>query len=429
MRRPMLRFEGLEGERTQAQLSHFMATLKSQTNDPLLRSARFSSWEDAFTFLTDRAILGKKKTILFFDEIQWMAAGRTKLLSLIKYFWDLHWKNANVMVILCGSISTYMTQKVVRSRALYGRITAEIGLRGLAPREAAMMFRGRRSLAEVLQYLLIFGGIPHYLEQIQLSRSFNQNVNRLCFTSYGSMTDEFEKIFYSQFREHRTYLRIAALLKERPLSLQQISQKLKMASGGGLKRYLSNLEQADILHVLRPFRKSPTTKEAKYILIDEYLNFYFKFIRPHSQLIKQNDKNRNLFDRISKESLQPWLGFAFERFSLRHALWLADLMGFGEHVLEAAPYFRRDDRRFQIDLLYQRTDKVITLCEIKYRNKQISTAVVPEVDRKCHLLDLPRGYTLERALISVHGPSAALRETEYFHHFVSLRNFFPDPMA
>lgn len=419
-RKPSLHFEALEAERTSAQVEHFVRSLRRQFQDPLLDASSIRSWDQAFTFLNERVLPAhEKKLVLFLDEFQWMAAGRKKLVSLIKYFWDNHWKKRNVLLILCGSISSFMVDQVIRSNALYGRISLEICLRGLPPGEAKRLFRGKRSKDEVLRYLLILGGVPRYLEEIDLDKSFEQNVSGLCFSPGGFFAGEFERIFYNQFREHQTYLRIARLLEGGILSLDQIARKLRMPSGGGLKRYLTNLEHAEILNAYQPFDRGSNAKDKKYGLVDEYLCFYFKYIAPHRRAIASG-LGKNVFARIAGGGFATWLGFAFERFCLKHAGLLADAMGFGDKVLDAAPYFQRADDQFQIDLLYRRSDRAVTLCEVKYHDQPIDTKVIPEVERKCRLLRLPAGHTLERALISLRGPSSALADAQYFHHYLAL---------
>jgi AAA+ ATPase superfamily predicted ATPase len=418
----ILAFEALEGERKKAQIKHFTESLRRQTSDTVLSHVNFAKWQEVFSYLTDRVISRssrKGKLILFFDEVQWMAAGRSNLISLLKYYWDNQWKQKNVMLILCGSIAAFMVRKVIRSKALYGRITAEILLKGLRPDEAALLFKKRRSTEEILKYLLVFGGVPKYLEEVNLNRSFNQNMNRLCFSRSGHMTHEVERIFYSQFRESQTYLRIVSLLKDRLSSFDQISKKLKMSSGGGLKLYLKNLEDAEIVRSYVPFSRGVRSKFRKYTLADEYLLFYFKYVEPNLRTIQESN-SRRLFETLTRESLDTWLGFAFERFCIKHAAYISRRMGFEDEMLVASPYFEKGDERFQIDLIYKRSDKVITVCEIKHRNVQVTTKVIPEVERKISRLKIPRGYSCEKALISVYGPNQALRDSGYFDHALTL---------
>jgi hypothetical protein len=414
-------FEALEGVTTQGQINHFSQQLKKQIEDPILDSVRFANWEQVFTYLTEKIIKRKTKVkkILFLDELPWMAAGRIRLVSLLKYYWDNHWKGKHVMLILCGSVASFMVKKVLHSNALYGRTTIEILLKGLAPEAVAYLLGKKRSREETLSYQLVFGGVPKYIEQINPNQSFNQNMNTLCFSPHGIMLKEVERIFYSQFREPRTYLKIINLLKNGIFSLGEISSKTKIPSGGGLKQYLKNLERAEMIRPFVSFNRSGNSKFIKYALADEFLIFFFKYIEPNLLVIKESS-SRRLFETLTQNSFDIWLGFAFERFCLKHAGMLAVVMDFADDLLLASPYFEKNDERFQIDLLYKRADRVITVCEIKHQNMKIGTHIIPEMQRKCALLKLPRGYALEKALISLYGPDNSLKDTGYFHHFVTL---------
>lgn len=118
------------------------------------------------------------------------------------------------------------------------------------------------------------------------------------------------------------------------------------------------------------------------------------------------------------------MGFAFERFCLKHAGYFARIMGFQDEILLASPYFGRGDRRFQVDLVYKRADNVIVVCEVKHKNEPITTAIIPEMEKKCAALSIPRGYTMEKALISLYGPDDALKANGYFNYTVTLDQIF-----
>jgi len=422
-------FEALENETTQKQITHFAQQLQKQTNDPLLGSVDLKKWENLFYYLTERTLAllpennGREKTVLFFDEFQWMAVGRSRLVSLLKFFWDNFWKEKNIMLILCGSIASFMVKKVLRSKALYGRTTLEILLKGLNPTDSLSLLQHRRSNEETIKYIMVFGGVPKYLEQINTNQSFNQNMNQLCFSSQGIMVHEVDRIFYNQFRQAKTYLRIVNLLENRIHSMGEISEKLKIPSGGGLKLYLDNLELAEIIRSYTPLDRSETSKFKKYMLCNEYLLFYFKYIKPNIKTINESTSKKK-FETLTGDSFNSWLGFSFERFCLKYSGALAQIMNFEDEVLLASPFFGRNDKKFQIDLIYKRADKVITICEIKHQNKKISTKIIPEMERKCSLFNAPRGYVVEKALISLYGPDESLKNAEYFHHIVTLGDIF-----
>ncbi len=232
--------------------------MSSELNDIYISKLNFDNWHEVFKYLTEEHIIkrqNKSKMVILFDEIQWMAMQRSKLISLIKFFWDKYWKDHNVMLILCGSIASFMVNKVLKSKALYGRISLEILVRGLNVQNISEFFKGKRGKEEILQYMMIFGGIPKYFEEINLNQSFSQNVNRLCFTQNALMINELERMFYSQFKEAKTYLKIVRLLTDGIFSLKEISDKLKISSGGTLRSHLTNLENADMIEQSIPFNK------------------------------------------------------------------------------------------------------------------------------------------------------------------------------
>jgi len=422
--KPHLHFDGLEKVRTQGQIEQFTLDLANQIKEPLLHNVKFDNWSAVFDYLTDYLSKNKKKKIiLLLDEFQWLAVNQSKLVSLIKSYWDRHWSKLNILLILCGSVSSFMIKRVIKSKALYGRINWELCLRPFTPNETLQLLDAKRSKDEVLLYSIILGAIPKYLQEINPNRSLEQNINKLFFIENALFTNEYEKIFYSQFKEYRIYERIASLLNERPYTLAEIAKRVKITSGGGLKTYLINLEKATFITSYVPFDKGFNSKLLKYKLTDEYLRFYFKYVQPHLKLINEN-RTRNLFEQLVKPNWQSWLGFAFENFCIKNAYYLAKIMGFQDQVLNWGPYFKRNDQGFQVDLIYRRQDKVITVCEIKYHDKPIGVEVVHEVKRKCELLDIPAGYTLERALISRHGPDQSLKTLGYFHHLVTVDDFF-----
>lgn len=415
-------FEAIEDYLSSNQLKHFTESLKEQFKDPLLEGRDFDNWREVFTFITERLLSNKKKTVLVFDEFQWMSAGRKRLVSLIKFFWDTQWKKKNVMLVLCGSIASFMVNKVINSTALYGRINTEILLEALNPDKSAKFFKKKRSKHEILKYLMIYGGVPKYLEEIDLNKSFEQNINEQCFSKSGEMFMEYKKIFYKQFEDAKMYLRIVNLLKDKAYTLSELASKLKVQVGGSFKQYLTNLEDAEFISSFISADMKQNTKFKKYKLSDEYLCFYFKYIEPNANTIKKK-KSKKLFEELCVSKWQSWLGFAFERFCYKNAFYLAEQMGFADQVLDFAPYYGKSDNKFQIDLIYKRSDKIWTVCEIKYHDKPLGTKLIAEMSQKCASLPLPKGYTLETALITVNGIDKHLEDAQYFHHVLEINSF------
>lgn len=416
-----LSFEALEGLSTKEQIEHFTEQLRAQIRDPLLEGVQFSDWSAVFAYITHYLERQPGKVILFFDEFQWQAASQTKLVALLKFVWDNHWKQHAPLLILCGSIGSFMVRNVLRSKALYGRATAEMHLRGLSLDGASAMLKGMRSHDEVLKYLLVFGGIPKYLEEVDPHSSFVQNMNRLCFHRNGVMVSEIDRMFVSQFRVAATYKRIVTELLAGPKRLKDISKALGMTSSGGVKEYLDNLILADMAGVMVPFGRGESSKYKSYRIADEFLAFHAKYLEPNLKIIHQTTAG-DLFSRLTAKSWEPWLGLAFERFCLKHAAVLADLMGFGDHLLEWGAMASRSKPGYQVDLAFRRNDNVLSICEIKYWSKPIDSSVISAMEKKCAQIAIPRGYTLERVLITAHGVEPSVKKAGYFHHIIRLKD-------
>jgi len=415
-------FEGIENGHTNAQIANCIKTLSVHTNDPFIAKLALADWADFFELLTKQLKQGgPHKPVLVFDELQWLACKRSLFVSYLKLYWDNHWKNMNVLVILCGSVANFMVRKVIKSKALYGRIDLEMCLRGLYPCEAKKMLRGRGNL-EIIKFLLTFGNIPKYLADINVSSTFNRNINRLFFSRGSNYHDEFEKIFFSQFKESRTYKRIVELLAGGNHSASEISQKLKIISGGGLNSYIENLVTTDFVRPYSSIGRSGK-KSVKYRLVDEFLVFYFKYIRPNLKLIAGNESDE-LFERLVETTWTPWLALSFESFCLKNALLLAKKAGFDKDVLDFGPFYMPDDKRFQIDLLYKRSNNVVVVCEVKFTAKPVGSTVITDIEKKISLLS---GYfspntTFEKMLISTEGMDRLLKASGYFQHQLDLRD-------
>lgn len=417
-------FEGLEGQSTPKQIEHFKEQLKVILDDSLLDSIQFKNWNQVFDYLTNKIKSEDKKVVFFFDEIQWMAANQSKLIALIKYYWDKEWKDLNIQLILCGSIASFMVDKVIRSSALYGRIKHEILVTELQPYAIKQFFKGKRSLHEILKYMLVFGGVPKYFELIDIKESFNKNIEHLAFNRNGYIFNDYEKIFYSQFKEHTIYEKIVTHIAKHPAELEKIAQYLKLKSGGGLKRYLTNLELARFIVGQKTISKD-NAKSIKYKLHDEYLRFYFKYIRQHRRLLlNQSGENNHFFKNKIEPVWQPWLGFAFEHFCYKYNNVILKYLKIENDVIDIGPYFEKKDPGFQIDLLIKRSDKVWNLCECKYSENLIDIGVVKEVQNKINKMNIPNGVTIEPILITVNGVDKSVEKIDYFHAILTIEDLF-----
>jgi AAA+ ATPase superfamily predicted ATPase len=414
-----LSFEGVEAQSSTFQIKSIIGKLKIILSEYLQDHEIHYTWEgvlDLFTIYL-REIEPKRKKIIFLDEYQWLASGRSVLTSLIKRYWDNEWKDLSVQLILCGSVSSFMVKKVIKSKALYGRIDSQLNIEALSPDSAAKFFKKDVSSTEILKYLLVFGGVPKYLIDLDLTLSFEQNLTNIFFNKDSSYVNEYEKIFYSQFKEHQVYERIVDALSLGPLTLGEISEKLSLPSGGGLKSYLVNLENAKFIvgYVLSPEKMKG--KIISYKIVDPFLRFYLYFVRPNMKLIQASSSPKLAFNSITKGKLNTYLGLAFENYCNLYAMYIAGMLGFEEEVVSWGPIISRKSEVFQADLVYFRSTQIITLCELKFSNSEIAPSIIAEMEPRIDKLrkKFPN-YSLQKALITTIGQSKALKASSYFDH-------------
>lgn len=418
----LLLFEGLEGQPTAAQQKAFLEQLAKASGQKNYERFRPSDWTDILILLSN--YLGKQKTVVLFDEFQWLAAERTQLVSHLKYCWDNYFaKKNNICLILCGSISSFLVKKVIQSKALYGRVDLEMHLQALSIQEIKTLFHPPRSAREWVEIYLCMGGIPQYLKMVDPAQSARRNIERLCFSREGYLVHDFDRIFVSHFGKNRHYKDILLGLAAKAFRSREDLQKIcRLPPGGRLSRYLEELELADFIEGYPPVHKPEAEKIKRFRLSDPYLLFYFRFIYPHLRKIKKGGGEGKLSQFVSDQQYAIWQGLAFEQFCYCHHSLIAEKLGFGAVRYECGPWFRRADLKSgaQIDMLFIRADRVLTLCEIKFQSQPIGKEVLPEVEKKAAVLKDHFKETIEKVLITASPPSAPLLQEGYFNRALTL---------
>ena len=415
-------FEGLEGAGSAEQRKHFLKTLYFYSGKKEHSMVASSNWTDLLILLADYVASIKRPIVVFFDEFQWMAAGRAELVSKLKYVWDNFFsQTAGVHLILCGSISSFLVKKVIRSKALYGRVDKIIQLGPLNFSEVRHGFFENRSVFESLEYYLIMGGVPKYLEMFDRRRSVALNLSDLCFQPNAYFIGEFERLFISHFGKVIQYREIVELLSARKFATRdEIAKHLKTKSGGRISELLENMSLAGFVESYGPVHNPGSTRMRRFRIADPYLRFYFNFIRPLENRIVQSNKGVALNHALPDRRYRIFLGLAFENYCYKNAALLASKIGFGIVAYDYGPWFSKNDlaKGAQIDLLFRRADNVITLCEVKHK-KNVGVEVIGEVEKKVDALMRQTDQTVEKVLVSAYPPSEKVLNEGYFTKILS----------
>ncbi|MBU4483828.1 ATP-binding protein [bacterium] len=383
------------------QIKNFLLDFSKFVSDPLIASAPFHSWREVFELVLKH--LPEGKTIFVLDEFQWMCKSDLSLLSVIQLIWDKHWqKNNKIHLILCGSSTSFMLDEVLSHKSpLFGRRTQTIELGPIIPAEAKKILKLKNNY-EVTLYLMCLGAIPGYLLLIDKNLSFEQNINRLAFYKNGYFIDELKYILSDQLKQPATYYKILQYLCLKSHSHKDLS-KFTGISSGSMSYYLDRLKALRIIEEYRPILLSDTAKTVQFKIVDEYIRFYFNFIKPNLQVIVKN-KNKYIFDRITSKKWNAFCGVAFERFCFRNIESIIDKLNIGSLYTKYGPYWHKQSVRLgaglQIDMVIERRDRTSIIIECKWSKEKIEYGVFTELSDKCSRYPNTKKHKLKKVVIA-----------------------------
>ena len=411
----------------QMQRDEFTRQLSEQLNMPTFS---MPDWGDIFTLLAKQTSRGK--IVILFDEISWMGSLDTTFLSKLKNAWDLQFKkNPKLMLVLCGSVSSWIEKNIISSTLFLGRPSLYMTLPPLSISDCNEFwgkYRNRVSAYEKLKILSITGGVPRYLELINPNKSAEDNIRAMCFSPNAPLMGEFERIFSDIFgTRSEIYKKIIDQLLNGPASQEEIIVRCNRSKTGDFSDYLLDLTTAGFVSRDYTWRlkDGKTSKLSRYRLKDNYVRFYLKYIQPNITKIE-----KGVFKTISVTNLPGWdsiLGLQFENLVLNNDASIIELLGIpAEEVIFSNPFFQRKTKiqeGCQIDLLIQTKFNCLYICEIKFSRSEIAISVVEEVQQKINKLNLPRNFSYRPVLIHVNGVQSAVTECEYFAKIIDFGQF------
>ncbi len=365
---------GIKDGNMQDQLKNFLINFQLLFT-PGLELAVPSSWKQAFQILTQQLmkIPNNKKIILFFDELPWLATRKSKFLQELDYFWNTQWSRMNnVKLIVCGSAASWMLDNLINAKAgLHNRLTESILLEPFTLNETKKYLESmniKLNLMQILELYMVMGGVPFYLNKLRKDKSVVQNINELCFSRTGLLYQEFPRLFKSLFAAYELNLKITRIIAEyrHGISYSELIKRIGKKAGGRFSDRLNELESAGFIQKMLPYGR--VKRDRYYSIKDEYTMFYLKWIEP---IVDRIPDSGHYWQSISKTAAwNSWSGNAFEVVCYKHknkiikALHIATtcLVGNWRYI----PARKEKSNGAQIDLLFDRGDDAVSLCEIKY---------------------------------------------------------------
>ena len=348
------------------QLQAFRSSLKEWGH---AKCPRLASWIDAFDELKQVVKDSRQqRKILFIDEMPWMDTPKSGFVPALENFWN-GWASArkDVMLVVCGSATSWIIDKVLKNKGgLHGRVMEQIPLEPFTLRECELYAQSRGldyTRRMVMECYMVLGGIPYYWRMLRRGMSPAQNFDELLFTPQGRLKGEFDELYASLFRRKEPYVKIVSALGAKPegLTRDAIIALAGISDGGRTGRYLGELESCGFIrksHVI-----GHKTKESVFRLIDNYSLFYLRFIAGGG-----DSPGRLWTERLETAEYYSWAGRAFERVCLLHISEIKRALEIGG--VKTSEFAWRgmapDGKPAQIDLLIDRNDGIVDICEMKY---------------------------------------------------------------
>lgn len=428
-----LRFEftGTRDARLEEQLGNFNKTLgKAAGSDKLYQKP--ANWADAFDQLNHYLIpeLKSSKAVVFLDEFPWLNSHKSGFMPAFDHWWN-SWgtKQANLVVVICGSAASWMIQHVVNNKGgLHNRITRKIRLLPFNLQETEAFLKARQvnlDRYQILQLFMVMGGIPHYLKEIHKGESSTQAIDRICFTKDGLLETEFKNLYHSLFDDATKHIAVVRALagNNSGLTRNEIIRKVGLSSGGTITGLLEELIESGFVTAWQPYEKK--SRDTIYKLADEFTHFYLKFMEGNRA------SGAGVWQSFSTgQSWRTWSGVAFERVCLKHSSQIKKALGIaGVYTEESAwRYIPKEGKGAQIDLLIDRKDFVINLCEIKYSVSEfvIDKSYAGELENKRDVFRQETGTkkSLFITLVTTFGIKANEHSARLVQHSITMDSLF-----
>ncbi len=374
---------GLTRGKMKDQLLAFRASLQDASGK---KFAQFKNWYEAFFALEEwLGSMPEGKKTVFLDELPWMDTPRSNFISGLEHFWN-SWASArkDIVLIVCGSATSWIVNKLINNHGgLHNRLTNKILLQPFTLSECEQYSKANKfglSRYQIVENYMIMGGIPFYWSMLKRELSLAQNIDALFFNARTEgLSHEYEALYASLFSNAEPYMQIVTTLakKNKGLTRAEIAKATGLKTGGDLTRYLNELEWCGFIRKYNCIGKQ--LKDALYQLIDNFTLFYFKYIRGN-----KNNDSHFWTNNISSPLYHAWSGLAFEHVCLQHIEQIKAALGISG-VLSNVYSWQTDANedkginKTQIDLLIDRNDGVINLCEMKFSENEYAITQDEEI--------------------------------------------------
>lgn len=346
----------------QEQLKNFSGEKRNKPKD----------WFEAFGQLREylESLAEKDKVVIFIDELPWFDTPKSGFIRALELFWN-GWaaERKGLKLVVCGSATTWMTNKLLGDKGgLHNRVTRPIRLAPFTLKETEEYLHCNHidwERKDVLDTYMILGGTPYYLSLLRPELSLWQNIDELFYSQDAVLNTEYGFLFNSLFNEAAMYRRVVETLatKLKGMTRSELVEQLRVTDNGKFTEVLDNLVKCDFLRRYQAFGKRE--RDMLYQLSDMYTLFYLRFVKNYHGM------NEHAWSNMEEGKRNAWAGYAFEQVCILHINQIRQALGISGITSDVCSWsYRNKEQSAQIDLVIDRGDKAIDLCEIKYSDHQ-----------------------------------------------------------
>lgn len=423
-------YVGLRKVSTKVQLRQFARKLSQYAGGT---PKKFADWFEAFNALEDylASLPKNKRKTIFIDEMPWIDRNRSTFVKALEGFWN-GWAmgRRDIVLIATGSATSWMREKLIGNKGgLHARVTTHIHLAPFTLKETEDYLKSRNipwDRYTILQTYMILGGVPYYYRMLNPEKSLAQNIDALFFSEDGELRIEFDELYSALFSNADRYIQVVETLAthKEGLTHTEISRVVGF-NGNRLSKILKNLVRCDFIEVWNQFGKKK--REEVFRLTDSYTAFYFKFVKG------RNTREEQWWSKhIDSPAVRSWSGLAFEAVCLRHDRQIKQALGLAVMATETSTWQTPPDPAeglpgAQVDMVIDRPDRIIHLCELKFSTgKYILTKAYEEklMERMAIFRHKTKtNKTLVNTLITTYGVTNAMSHSS-IHSFLTMDDLF-----
>lgn len=412
-------FSGVENSSMKTQLENFKNAFQNYFHSSIPTP---ENWTLAFEMLRQAIEKLKKKgrKVIFIDEMPWLATSGSGFIQAFEYWWNTFASaEPEILLIACGSSTSWMLNKIIKNRGgLHNRVTRQMPLEPFSLVECEEFAKSRKlqlNRKQIIDYYTIIGGVAYYWKLLNKAAGLPQNIDILFFKKNAILKDEFNKIFNSLFKHSEKYITIVKALgkKRKGLTREEIVKESKLSDGGSMSRMLEELEQCGFINSYYAFGKKQ--KDKIFQLVDLFSLFHLNFLQ-NKTITDENYWANNL----NTPSRNTWRGYAFEQVCLLHTKQIRQKLGISGVTTYSSSWRSRDVALgAQIDLVIDRNDRIINLCEMKYADKEY--AITKDYDavlrnkRGTFIEETQTRKTIHTTMITTYG----MKRNEYWGNIQS----------